>query len=137
MEENRFLRDQLALKKDNKVDPLLLPINNLLQYDPEGTLSTLNPSSQIISVGDAKAVSLSTTAPIIASSLMSSIIIYFILTLLLIAIIWIVIGKKIWNIWNAKLKEKSDQYIQTSDLHLWTYLGPGYMIEGQKFKDRN
>ena len=95
MEENRFLRDQLALKKDNKVDPLLLPINNLLQYDPEGTLSTLNPSSQIISVGSTEAVSLPETTPIVMSFLLSPIIIYSILILLLIAIIWLVVGKKL------------------------------------------
>uniref|UniRef100_U9SPE6 Uncharacterized protein n=1 Tax=Rhizophagus irregularis (strain DAOM 181602 / DAOM 197198 / MUCL 43194) TaxID=747089 RepID=U9SPE6_RHIID len=77
------------------------------------------------------------TAPILASSLMSPIIIYSILTLLLLEIIWIVVGKKIWNSWSAKSKEKSDRYIQTSDLHLWAYPRPGYMIGGQKFEDRN
>ncbi|GET61021.1 hypothetical protein GLOIN_2v1763755 [Rhizophagus irregularis DAOM 181602=DAOM 197198] len=100
--------------------------------------SALNPSSQLISVGSAEAVPLpKATAPILASSLMSPIIIYSILTLLLLEIIWIVVGKKIWNSWSAKSKEKSDRYIQTSDLHLWAYPRPGYMIGGQKFEDRN
>ena len=103
VEENRSLRDQLALKKElrgashNEVDPSLPPMNNLSQSS--------TPSSQSISVGGAEAVSLSATAPNIASSLMSPIIIYPILTLLLVAIIWIVVGKKLWNIW-----KKSNQY---------------------------
>src|SRR5437763_1518579 len=69
---------------------------------------------------------------------MSSILIYSILTLLLIAIIWFVVGKKIWNSWSgsfwdrAKPKEKSDRYIQTSDLHLRAYSRPGNMIGGRK-----
>src|SRR5436190_1331196 len=52
MEENRALRDQLALKKEprgashNEVDPPLLPINNLSQPSA--------PSSQSISVGSAE-----------------------------------------------------------------------------------
>ncbi|RIA82549.1 hypothetical protein C1645_835202 [Glomus cerebriforme] len=78
MEENRSLRDQLALKKEprgashNEVDNLSQPSA---------------PSSQSISVGGAEAVSLPATAPIIASFLMSPIIIYSILTIVLIAII--------------------------------------------------
>ena len=85
VEENRSLRDQLALKKElrgashNEVDPSLPPMNNLSQSSA--------PSSQSISVGGAEAVSLPATAPNIASSLMSPIIIYPILTLLLVAII--------------------------------------------------
>ncbi|GES89466.1 hypothetical protein GLOIN_2v1765587 [Rhizophagus clarus] len=53
-EANRSLKDQLALKKEprgashNEVDTPLPPINNSSQ------LSTLNPSSQIISVGGAE-----------------------------------------------------------------------------------
>ena len=103
VEENRSLRDQLALKKElrgashNEVDLSLPPMNNLSQS------SAL--SSQSISVGGAEAVSLPATAPNIVSSLMSPIIIYPILTLLLVAIIWIVVGKKLWNIW-----KKSNQY---------------------------
>ena len=38
---------------------------------------------------------------------------------------------------SRQAERKSDQYIQTSDLHLQAYLRPGYMIGGQKFKDRN
>src|SRR5436190_19879476 len=97
----------------------------------------MNDSSQIISAGGAEMVSLPTTAPILASSLMSPIIIYSILTLLLIAIIWYVVGKKLWNLWSTKPKEKSDRYIQISDLHLWAYLRPGYMIGGQKRSSRD
>ena len=50
----------------------------------------------------AEVVSLPAFAPIIASFLMSPLITYTILTLLLIVIIWIVVGKKIWNIWKKK-----------------------------------
>ncbi|CAB5356606.1 unnamed protein product [Rhizophagus irregularis] len=103
MEENRLLRNQLVSKKDNEVNTPPPPMNDSSQP------SALNPSSQLISVGGAEAVPLpKATAPILASSLMSPIIIYSILTLLLLAIIWIVVGKKIWNSWSAKSKEKSD-----------------------------
>src|ERR1044071_7522750 len=67
IEANRSLREQLALKKNNEVDRPLPPINNSSQLGPEGTLSTSNPSSQIISVGGAEAVSLPATAPIVTS----------------------------------------------------------------------
>ena len=88
-------------------------------------------------VSSAQAIPLAPVIPIVADSLMSPMLIYSILTLLLIAIIWFVVGKKIWNSWSAKPKEKSDRYIQTSDLHLWAYPRPGYMIRGRKFEDRN
>ena len=71
-----------------------------------------------------QAIPLAPAIPIVANSLMSPMLIYSILTLLLIAIIWFVVRKKIWNSWSgsfwdrAKPKEKSDRYIQTSDLHL-------------------
>ncbi|GET62921.1 hypothetical protein GLOIN_2v1847513 [Rhizophagus irregularis DAOM 181602=DAOM 197198] len=100
MEENRSLRDQLELKENNEISPLPPPIND---------------SSQIISAGGAEMVSsaqsipLLLAIPIVADSLMSPMLIYSILTLLLIAIIWLVIGKKIWNMWSAKPKE-SDRY---------------------------
>src|SRR5438046_2895220 len=92
----------------------------------------MNDSSQIISTGGVETVSLPATAPILTSSLMSPIIIYSILTLLLIAIIWLVVGKKLWNLW-----KKSDRYIQTSDLHLWAYLRLGYMIRDRKRSSRD
>src|SRR5437764_12103239 len=84
-EENRSFRDQLELKENNEIPPPLPPMND--------------SSPKIISAGGAETVSLPTTAPIIASSLLSPIIIYSILTLLLIAIIWLVVRKKIWNMW--------------------------------------
>ena len=111
-EENRSFRDQLELKENNEISPPLPPMND---------------SSQIISAGSTEMISLPTTAPILASSLLSPIIIYPILTLLLIAIIWLVVGKKLWNLW-----KKSDRFIQTSDLHLRAYPRPGYMIGGRK-----
>ncbi|CAB4394267.1 unnamed protein product [Rhizophagus irregularis] len=104
IDENRSLRDQLVSKKDNEVEPPHSPMNNSLQHGPEGTLSTPNPSSQIISVGGAEAVSLPATVPVITSSLMSPTLIYSILTLVLIAIIWFMARK--W--WNSR--KKSNQY---------------------------
>src|SRR2546421_6873893 len=99
MEENRSLRDQLALKKDNEVDPPLSPMNDIKENESEQVpkelqLSALNPSpSQLFSAGGAEVVSLPATAPIIASSLMSPMLIYSILTLVLIAIIWFMARK--------------------------------------------
>ncbi|RIA81378.1 hypothetical protein C1645_837121 [Glomus cerebriforme] len=96
IEENRSLRDQLALKKEprgashNEVDTPPPPMNNLSQPSA--------PSSQSISIGGAEAISLPATAPIIASSLMLPIIIYPMLTIVLIVIIWIM-DKKWWNSW--------------------------------------
>ncbi|GBC45517.2 hypothetical protein GLOIN_2v1886689 [Rhizophagus irregularis DAOM 181602=DAOM 197198] len=104
IDENRSLRDQLASKKNNEVDTPPLPMNDSSQLDPEGTLSTFNPSSQIISVGGAEAVSLPVTAPIIASSSMSPMLIYSILTLVLITIICFMVRK--W--WNSR--KKSNQF---------------------------
>jgi len=86
LEKNAHLQKLLS-KKDNEVDIPLPPMNNSSQLSPEGTLSTLNPSFQIISVGGAEVVSLPETAPIIMSFLMSPMLIYSILTLVLIAII--------------------------------------------------
>src|SRR6266496_6847493 len=76
-EENRSFRNQLELKENNVISPPLSPMND--------------SSPKIISAGGAETVSLPTTAPILASSLMSLIIIYSILTLLLIAIIWFMV----------------------------------------------
>ena len=89
----------------NEVDHPPPLMNNSSCTTPSGQPSSLNPLSQIISVGSAEAVSLPATALIITSSLMLLILIYSILTLVLIAIIWIVVGKKLWNIW-----KKSNQF---------------------------
>ncbi|CAB4390358.1 unnamed protein product [Rhizophagus irregularis] len=91
-EENKSFRDQLELKENNEIPPPPPPMND---------------SSQIISVGGAETVSLPLAIPIVTSSLMSPLIIYSILIFLLIAIMYFVFGKKIWNLWSAKLKEKS------------------------------
>ncbi|RIA87991.1 hypothetical protein C1645_826988 [Glomus cerebriforme] len=55
MEKNNSLRDQLALKKNNEVDTPPPPINNSSCTAPSSHPSTLNPSSQIISIGGAEA----------------------------------------------------------------------------------
>ncbi|PKY36788.1 hypothetical protein RhiirB3_460226, partial [Rhizophagus irregularis] len=81
MEENSSLKDQLVLKKDNKVDTPPPPMNDSSQLGPEGTPSTFNHPSHIISVGGAEAVSLPETAPIVTSPLRSPMLIYSILAL--------------------------------------------------------
>ena len=93
LEKNAHLQELLS-KKNNEVDTPPPLMNNSSQPS-----TTLNPPSQIISVGGAEEVVPLplTSAPIIADSLMSPMLIYSILTLLLIAIIWFVVGKKIWN----------------------------------------
>jgi hypothetical protein len=101
MEENRSLRDQLVSKK--------------------------NTSSQIISsegipleLGGAEVVPLSqeillapVIVPVVTSSLMSPMVTYSILVLLLIAVIWLVVGKKIWNLWgiDKKMTDIHEKYI--------------------------
>jgi hypothetical protein len=104
MEENRSLKDQLASKKNNEVDRPLPSTNNLLQLGLKGTLPTPDPT---ISIGGAEAVPLPATTPIIASSLISPMVTYSILTLLLIAVIWLVVGEKIWNLWKKSNTEYS------------------------------
>ena len=104
MEENSLLRNQLATKKDDEADRPPLPMNDSLQLGPKETLPTLDPT---ISVGGAKVVPLLATAPFIATSLMTPLVTYSILTLLLIAIIWIVVGKKIWHI----LRKQREKFI--------------------------
>src|SRR6266542_2472202 len=103
-EENRSFRDQLELKENNEISPPLPPMND---------------SSQIISAGGAKMVSLPTTTPILASSLLSPIIIYSILTLLLIAIIWLVVGKRLWNLWkksNTDYSPNRNYFLSSPDI---------------------
>ncbi|CAG8555876.1 9742_t:CDS:2 [Ambispora leptoticha] len=103
-----------------------------------GQLSVLNSSpSQTISVGGVEAMPLPTTAPIITSSLISPMITYSILTLLLIAIIWIVVGKKIWNSWvRIQRKKAPDTFrpviIAFYIFRLRAYPKLGYKIRGRK-----
>ena len=111
IEVNRSLREQLALKKNNEVDRPPSPMNNSSCIAPDsknpsgsGQPSSLNPSSQIISVGGAEAISLPATASIITNSLISPMLIYSILTLVLIAIIWFMVRK--W--WNSRKKSNTE-----------------------------
>ncbi|RIA81315.1 hypothetical protein C1645_744610 [Glomus cerebriforme] len=92
MEKNAHLQELLSKKEPrgashNEVDTPPPPMNDSLQLGPEGIPSTLNPPSQIISVGGAEAVPLLATAPIITNFSMSPMLIYSILTLVLITII--------------------------------------------------
>ncbi|CAG8453587.1 1429_t:CDS:2 [Dentiscutata heterogama] len=101
--ENSHLRG-LVLKKDNEAVP---------ERSAEHVPSLMSNTKEK-----------KTTTPTIAGSLMMPMIIY---SILLIAIIWIVVGKKIWK--------KNNQYIQTSDLHLRTYPWPDYVIGGLRPKE--
>ncbi|RGB25848.1 hypothetical protein C1646_771186 [Rhizophagus diaphanus] len=103
IEKNTHFQELLS-KKDNEVDTPSPSMNNSSCTAPSGQPSTLNPLSQIISVGGAEVVSLPVTAPIIASSSMSPMLIYSILTLVFITIICFM-ARKWWNSW-----KKSDQY---------------------------
>ena len=105
------------------------PAHSEKSISREGVMKQSGGAETVLS---SQAIPLASVIPIVADSLMSPMLIYSILTLLLIAIIWFVVGKKIWNSWSAKPKEKSDRYIQTSDLHLQAYPRPGYMIGGRK-----
>src|SRR6266542_1028057 len=103
-EENRSFRDQLELKENNEISPPLPPMND---------------SSQIIFAGGTEMVSLPTTAPILVNSLLSPIIIYSILTLLLIAIIWLVVGKRLWNLWkksNTDYSPNRNYFLSSPDI---------------------
>ncbi|CAG8733374.1 11382_t:CDS:2 [Dentiscutata erythropus] len=141
IKEISHLREIIS-KKDNEIADLSNPsppsMNDSSQLDPEGTLSTLNPSSQIIPVGGAEVVPspqvmpLIPAIPVVASSLMIPMIAYSILILFLIAVIWFVFGKKIWDSW-----KKSDRYIQTNELHLRAYPRPGCMIGVRKRASRD
>src|SRR6266540_2721858 len=90
----------------------------------EGVIKQSGGAETVLS---SQAIPLAQVIPIITNSLMSPMLIYSILTLLLIAIIWFVVRKKLWNLW-----KKSNQFIQTSDLHLRAYLRSGYISGGQK-----
>ncbi|CAB4491161.1 unnamed protein product [Rhizophagus irregularis] len=111
MEENSSLKDQLVLKKDNKVDTPLPPMNDSSQLGPEGTPSAFNHLSHIISVSGAEAVSLPETAPIITSPLRSPMLIYSILALVLITIICFM-ARKWLNSWKKDSRYFSHENTQ-------------------------
>ena len=54
----------------------------------------------------AQAMPLAPAIPVIASSSISPMVAYSILALLLIAVIWFAVGKKIWNSWSTNPREK-------------------------------
>src|SRR6266498_4398676 len=90
------------------------PVHSEKSISKEGVIKQSGGAETVLS---SQAIPLAPVIPIVTDFLMSPMLIYFILTLLLIAIIWFIVGKQIWN-----SCEKSDRYIQTSDLHLWVYL---------------
>ena len=94
------------------------PVHSEKSISREGVMKQSGGAETVLS---SQAIPLAPAILIVADSLLSPMLIYSILTLLLIAIIWFVVRKKIWNSWSgsfwnrAKPKEKSDRYIQTSD----------------------
>ncbi len=87
------------------------------QKDNSVNLKTIFPeliipatSSNEISLGGAGLAG----NPIVIDKLLSSMLTYSIILFLLIAIIWFIVMKKLWNGWKKS--------IQISDLHLRTYL---------------
>ncbi len=123
LEKNAHLQELLSKKEPrgashNEVDTLSPPMNNSSCTAPSSQPSALNPSSQIISVGGAEVVPLPATVPIITSSLMSPILIYSILTLLLIAIIWLVV-RKCWSSWkksNTDYSPNQNYFLSSSGI---------------------
>ena len=97
-------------QKDNSV--------NLETIFPEPIIPAT--SSNEISLGGAGLAG----NPIVIDKLLSSMLTYSIILFLLIAIIWFIVVKKLWNGWKKN--------IQISDLHLRAYPRPDYMIGGRK-----
>src|SRR5436305_7193752 len=97
-------------QKDNSV--------NLETIFPEPIIPAT--SSNEISLGGAGLAG----NPIVIDKLLSSMLTYSIILFLLIAIIWFIVVKKIWNEWKKN--------IQISDLHLRAYPRSDYMVNGQK-----
>jgi hypothetical protein len=98
MEENRSLKEQLALKKNTSSQIIL---SEEIPLESGGAKAV--PFSQKIPLAPV-------TVPVITSSLMSLMIMYSILALLLIAVIWLVVGKKIWNLWKKSNTEYSPNW---------------------------
>src|SRR6266480_1389516 len=84
------------------------------------------PSAQVMPLAGPSGIT--PAIPVVANSLMSPLISYTILTLFLLAIIWIV-GKKIWNSWKKIIL--SILLTGTIFYCLRTFLRPGCMIEGR------
>ena len=105
------------------------------QKDNSVNLETIFPEP-IIPATSSNEISLGSAGlagnPIVIDKLLSSMLTYSIILFLLIAIIWFIVVKKLWNGW-----KKSDRFIQTNDLHLQAYSRPGYMIGGQKRSSRD
>src|SRR3954447_17403044 len=83
-------------------------LNQFVHSQPAHSEKSISREEQL---GGAEVIALIPAIPVVASPLMSPLITYTILTLLLLAIIWIV-GKKIWNSWKKSNTEYS---------HNWNY----------------
>src|SRR6266542_4243015 len=87
------------------------PAHSEKSISREGVMKQSGGVEMVLS---SQAIPLAQVIPIVADSLMSSMLIYYILTLLIIAIILFLVRKKIWNSWrgsfwdHAKLKKKSN-----------------------------
>ena len=90
------------------------------------------PSAQVMPLAGPSGIT--PAIPVVANSLMSPLISYTILTLFLLAIIWIV-GKKVWNSWKKIIP--SILLTGTIFYRLRAYPRPGYMIGGWKRSSRD
>jgi hypothetical protein len=94
-------RDEIVSRSQTDTLP-----NQSVHSRPAHSEKSISREEQL---GGAEVIPLTPAIPVVASSLMSPLISYTILTLLFLAIIWIV-GKKIWDSWSDKLKEKSNTH---------------------------
>ena len=105
--DEMVLRNQAVILPNQSIHSR--PAHSEKSISREGVMKQSGGAETVLS---SQAIPLAPVIPIVADFLMSPILIYSILTLLLIAIIWFVVRKKIWNSWNrsfwnrAKLKEK-------------------------------
>ncbi|PKC54174.1 hypothetical protein RhiirA1_477839 [Rhizophagus irregularis] len=80
--------------------------NQSVHSRPAHSENSISKEGVMKQLGGAEVMPLPATAPIIASSLISPMVAYSILALLLIAVIWFAVGKKIWNSWSTNPREK-------------------------------
>ena len=148
--EDKVMELDKSFARENILEALqeLLPRDEMVSRSQTDTLFNQSIHSRpahskkfILREGGAEAVPLSqeiplasVTVPVITSSLMSLMVMYFILALLLIVVIWLVV-RKCWNSWKKVIL--SILLTGTIFYHLRAFPRLGCMIGGWKFKDRN
>jgi hypothetical protein len=120
--EDKVMEFDKSFARENILEALqeLLPRDDMVSRSQTDTLpnqsvhSRPTQSEKSISreggaeaVSSAQAMPLAPAIPVIASSSISPMVTYSILALLLIAVIWFAVGKKIWNSWKKTNTEYS------------------------------